>query len=91
MDPAFAELYSSMQVYQNVFSKLVNLDRDNNVLPGLAHSWQQLDDSTWEFQIADNAYFHNDEHCTAADVVYTFERLFSPESGRAKRRLPDAD
>ncbi len=81
MDPAFAELYSSMQVYQNVFSKLVNLDRNNNVLPGLAHSWEQLDDSTWEFHIADNAYFHNDEHCTAADVVYTFERLFSPELG----------
>lgn len=81
MDPAFAELYSSMQVYQNVFSKLVYLDRNNNVLPGLAHSWQQLDDSTWEFQIADNAYFHNDEHCTAADVVYTFNRLFDPDLG----------
>ncbi len=81
MDPAFAELYSSMQVYQNVFSKLVNLDRDNNVFPGLAKSWQQIDDSTWEFELVDNAYFHNDEHCTANDVKYTFERLFDPNLG----------
>ena len=81
MDPAFAELYSSMQVYQNVFSKLVNLDRNNNVLPGLAQSWEQIDDSTWEFTLVDNAYFHNDEHCTANDVKYTFERLFDPNLG----------
>src|SRR5688500_13340969 len=30
MDPAFAELYSSMQVYQNIFSKLVYVDADYN-------------------------------------------------------------
>ena len=83
MDPAFAELYSSMQVYQNVFSKLVNLNRDNTILPGLAKSWQQLDDKTWEFQLVDNAWFHNDEHCTARDVQYTFDRLFHPELGAA--------
>src|SRR6185436_2448336 len=31
MDPAFAELYSSMQVYQNVFSKLVYAQRDSTL------------------------------------------------------------
>ena len=83
MDPAFAELYSSMQVYQNVFSKLVNLGPDSTILPGLATSWQQIDDTTWEFELVDNAWFHNDEHFTAADVKYTFERLFDPELGAA--------
>src|SRR5438477_4719022 len=29
MDPQFGELYSSIQVYDNVFAKLVNLDREN--------------------------------------------------------------
>ncbi len=83
MDPAFAELYSSMQVYQNVFSKLVYLDGEGNFIPGLATSWEQLDDTTWEFSLVDNAWFHNDEHFTAEDVRYTFERLFDPELGAA--------
>ncbi len=36
MDPAFAELYSSMQVYQNIFNKLVYVDANYNFIPGLA-------------------------------------------------------
>jgi peptide/nickel transport system substrate-binding protein len=76
MDPAYGELYSSIQVYDNVFAKLVNLGRDYTILPGLAKAWQQLDDTTWEFELVDNAVFHNDEPFTAADVKYTFDRLF---------------
>src|SRR5262252_903635 len=42
MDPAFAELYSSIQVYDNVFAKLLYVTADNKFVPGLAKSWQQL-------------------------------------------------
>jgi peptide/nickel transport system substrate-binding protein len=81
MDPAFAELYSSMQVYQNIFSKLVYTDAEFNIIPGLAKSWTQVDPVTWEFDLVDNAVFHNDEPFTSRDVVFTFERLFDPEVG----------
>lgn len=81
MDPAFAELYSSMQVYQNVFSKLVYVNRQGDLEPGLAKAWRQIDDSTWEFDLVDNAWFHNDEKFTAADVKYTFERIADPALG----------
>lgn len=83
MDPAFAELYSSMQVYQNVFSKLVYTDATGNLIPGLAKAWRQIDDTTWEFDLVDNAWFHNGEKFTAADVKYTFERLADPALGAA--------
>jgi peptide/nickel transport system substrate-binding protein len=78
MDPAFAELYSSMQVYQNVFNKLVYVDADYNFIPGLAKSWTQIDPVTWDFELFDNAYFHNDEHFTSRDVAFTIERIFDP-------------
>lgn len=81
MDPAFAELYSSMQVYQNIFSKLVYTDADFQIIPGLAKSWTQVDPLTWDFDLVDNAVFHNDEPFTSADVAFTFERLFDPEVG----------
>jgi len=81
MDPAFAELYSSMQVYQNIFSKLVYTDANFQFIPGLAKSWNQVDPTTWDFQLVDNAVFHNDEPFTSKDVAFTFERLFDPKVG----------
>lgn len=83
MDPAFGELYSSIQVYDNVFAKPVYLTRDYQIIPGLAKAWRQIDDTTWEFDLVDNAWFHNDEHFTAEDVKYTFDRLFDPDLGAA--------
>ncbi|HEY7036603.1 MAG TPA: ABC transporter substrate-binding protein [Thermomicrobiales bacterium] len=83
MDPAFAELYSSMQVYQNIFNKLVYVDADYNFVPGLAKAWTQIDATTWELDLVDNATFHNDEPFTSKDVAFTFERLFDPKVGAA--------
>jgi peptide/nickel transport system substrate-binding protein len=79
MDPAFAQLYSSMQVYQNVFNKLVYVDADYNVIPGLAQSWTQVDPTTYEFKLFQNVFFHNDEPFTSKDVAYSMERVLSPE------------
>jgi peptide/nickel transport system substrate-binding protein len=83
MDPAFAELYSSMQVYQNIFNKLVYVDADYNFIPGLAKAWTQVDATTWELELVDNATFHNDEPFTSRVVAFTFERLFDPKVGAA--------
>lgn len=78
MDPAFAELYSSMQVYQNIFSKLVYVDANYNFIPGLAKSWTQVDPTTWEMELVENAVFHNEEPFTSRDVAFTVERIFDP-------------
>ena len=74
MDPADM-LYSSMQVYQNIFHKLVNVDADFKFIPGLASKWTQDDDKTWTLDLVDNAVFHNGEPFTADDVKFSFERL----------------
>ena len=81
MDPAFAELYSSMQVYQNIFSTLVYVDANYAFTPGLAHTWTQIDATTWEFDLVENAFFHNDEPFTAKDVVFSVERVLDPNLG----------
>ncbi|HVG80329.1 MAG TPA: ABC transporter substrate-binding protein [Patescibacteria group bacterium] len=83
MDPGFAQLYSSLQVYQNVYSKLVNVDEAGQFVPGLAKAWKQENDRTWLFDLVDNAVFHNGEPLTSKDVVYTFTRLLDP-----KNKLP---
>ncbi|MGH2549886.1 MAG: ABC transporter substrate-binding protein, partial [Thermomicrobiales bacterium] len=81
MDPAFAQLYSSMQVYQNIFDTLVYTDANYNFVPGLAKSWNQIDATTWEMDLVENAMFHNGEAFTSRDVAFSLERIFDPAVG----------
>src|SRR5438093_8522054 len=83
MDPGYAQLYSSLQVYQNVFNKMVYVDEAGSFVPGLAKAWKQETDKTWLFDLVDNAVFHNGEPMTSADVVFTFNRLMD-----SKNKLP---
>src|SRR6266850_1909202 len=83
MDPGFAQLYSSLQVYQNVYNKLVYVDESGQFVPGLAKSWKQDGEKAWVFDLVDNATFHNGEPFTAKDVAFTFNRLLD-----AKNKLP---
>ena len=78
MDPGYAQLYSSLQVYQNVFNKLLYVNEAGEFVPGLAKSWKQENDKTWTFDLVTNAVFHNGEPMSAKDVVYTFNRLLDP-------------
>ena len=83
MDPGYAQLYSSLQIYQNVYSKMVYVDEAGQFIPGLAKAWKQENDKSWLFDLVDNAVFHNGEPFTSKDVVYTFTRLLD-----AKNKLP---
>src|SRR5262249_13569416 len=83
MDPGYAQLYSSLQVYQNVYSKLVYVDANGQFLPGLAKAWKPESERTWLFDLVDNAVFHNGEPFTAKDIVFTFTRVLD-----AKNKLP---
>lgn len=81
MDPAQAELYSSMQVYQNIFSELIKVDANYKYQPNLATHWSQESDTAWLFEIADNAVFQNGEPVTANDVAFTIQRIKSQALG----------
>ena len=83
MDPGYAQLYSSLQIYQNVYNKLVYVDEAGQFIPGLAKSWKQENDKTWLFDLVDNAVFHNGEPFTSKDVAFTFTRILD-----AKNKLP---
>jgi peptide/nickel transport system substrate-binding protein len=77
LDPAKSQIYTGAQVYDNVFSKLVDLDPDNKVYGVLATKWTQKDPKTWVFTLRDGVTFHNGEPFTANDVKYTFERILA--------------
>ena len=78
LDPQKAGVYTSAQVFGNIFSTLVTIDADLNFLPGLASAWTATSDTEWEFTLIENAVFHNGEKFTSADVVFSFNRMKDP-------------
>jgi peptide/nickel transport system substrate-binding protein len=80
LDPNVSQIYTGAQVYDNIFSKLIDIGSDQQFYGVLATKWTQTDDTTWTFDLVPNATFHNGEKFTANDVKYTFERLLDPKT-----------
>jgi peptide/nickel transport system substrate-binding protein len=89
LDPAKSQIYTGAQVYDNIFSKLINLDTDGKVYGVLATKWTQVDPKTWTFELRDGVTFHNGEPFTAKDVKYTFERILDAKTASGYAPLYD--
>ncbi len=74
-DPGWNQLIQYATTIRNtVFDSLVGLDENMNIVPKLAESWEQLDETTWVFHLRRDVTFHNGDPFTAADVLHTFDR-----------------
>jgi peptide/nickel transport system substrate-binding protein len=89
LDPAKSQIYTGAQVYDNVFSKLVDLDQDQQFYGVLATKWTQKDPKTWVFDLRSGVTFHNGEPFTADDVKYTFERILDKKTASGYAPLYD--
>jgi peptide/nickel transport system substrate-binding protein len=90
LDPATSTIYTGAQVYDNIFSKLIDIDENNEFYGVLATAWSQADETTWVFDLAEGVTFHNGEPFTSADVVYTFNRILDPATASGYAPLYDA-
>lgn len=76
LDPHVTSAYVSFQVLENVFDTLVEPDDDLVMQPSLAESWEVSEDGlTVTFKLRDGATFHDGSPLTAADVVYSYDRI----------------
>ena len=65
-----------------LFDGLTAHDGDNQVVPGLASSWDfDTKTNTYTFHMAENATWHDGESVTAEDVKFTIEAIMNPENG----------
>ena len=83
LDPATSSIYTGAQVYEGIFSKLIDIAADGKFIPDLATDWTQTDPTTWTFKLVTNATFHNGEKFTSADVKYSFDRILDPKTASA--------
>ena len=75
IDPHFFNLFPNNNVAEHIFDKLVQMDPDSKMIPGLATSWKAIDDRTWEFKLRKGVKFTDGSELTAEDVVFSIDRV----------------
>ena len=79
MDPHGSNDVPSSNVQSSIFETLVIRDAKGELAPGLAESWKQVDELTWEFKLRTGVKFHDGEEFNAEAVKKSFERILDPE------------
>lgn len=75
LDPHQGNDGYSLQANRLIYSRLVEADGDMKIHPGLAESWEQIDDRTTQFKLRKGVKFHNGDPLTAEDVKFSLERM----------------
>lgn len=70
---------SSSQVHTLIYDTLLRQEDGGAVTPGLADSWEWVDDLTLDLHIREGVKFHNGQALNANDVVYSLRRAQDSE------------
>lgn len=75
LDPSVANQIDTETMMSHVYDKLIEVDENFALQPGVAVSWEQPDATTYVFTIGDGFVFHNGEALEMEDVLYSVTRL----------------
>ena len=86
-DPIATYLIAWGQVASNMFDGLVMRDEELHLKPGLATSWEVLDQGMrLRFKLRQGVTFHDGEPFNAEAVKFTIERLLGPEGAKGPQQ-----
>ena len=81
LDPHLSGDTTSAGVVVEIYSGLVALNTDLQLVPDIADRWEISDDGeTYTFHIRENARFHDGKPITASDFKWSLERAASPDT-----------
>lgn len=81
LDPLKSYDYPQSTALGNLCESLIRLEPDFSMSPGLAESWEQVDDKTLVFTIREGVTFWDGEPLTAEDVAFSLNRHLDPDQG----------
>ena len=80
MDPQSQNEGLTNAINGQVYERLTRRDRQLNLVPALAVSWEQTSPLVWRFRLRAGVKFHDGAPFTADDVVFSFKRAQDPVS-----------
>ncbi|MDQ0430920.1 peptide/nickel transport system substrate-binding protein [Planomicrobium stackebrandtii] len=87
LDPHGANDVPSSVVQENIFETLVETDENSEIIPGLAESWEAVDELTWSFKLQEGVTFHDGEAFNAEAVKMNLDRIRDEELGSPRANL----
>ena len=79
LDPHSQNHATTISLLQHAYEPLVRYDRNFQVEPCLATSWQQVAPTQWRFSLRKNVKYHDGSPFTADDVVFSYQRIKQPQ------------
>jgi peptide/nickel transport system substrate-binding protein len=79
LDPYVTTSGASKGMMWAMYDKLLERSPDMQLIPWLATSWRTITDTTWEFRLRDNVFFHNGEKFGAEHVRDSIARFKNPQ------------
>ncbi len=81
INPLYAPLNQvDNDLSQLIFSGLLKIDKQGNLVPDLAERWEvTADQKIYTFSLQSGLRWHDGEPLTADDVIFTFEAIQNPE------------
>lgn len=80
-DPLRGSTYDEHRVHHAQFEPLIydfnGRTGERGLQPGLATSWEAIDDNTWRFELRQGVTFHNGQPFNADAVKFTIDRAFA--------------
>ena len=74
LDPAGQQDTTSGVLIHHVYSTLMDIDDDGNLVPDLAESYEMKSDTEYTFKLREDACFSDGTPVTAKDVKFTYDR-----------------
>ena len=87
LDPHGSNDVSSSNVQSNIYETLVIRDANGDLAPGLAESWTQINDTTFEFKLRQGVKFHDGEAFNAEAVKKSFDRVLDEKVASPRAHL----
>lgn len=91
LDPVDVYVAVKSLVDSCVYDTLLDVDSDGNTIPGLAQSWEQVDELTWKFTLREGVTFHNGDPLTTQDVLFSLQRVKDSSVTKAKGAFMDLE
>ncbi|WP_299661818.1 ABC transporter substrate-binding protein [Methylobacterium sp.] len=80
LDPYSLKESFTIGMHGAIFDSLITRDKDLNIVPMLAESWETPEPTRWRFHLRKGVKFHDGSDFTADDVIFSATRVRAPGS-----------